>query len=235
MAGDKTVIPRRLVQSETRPEPRQEPFVESIPAHNPPAGASRRRGVHRHDDRVVRLLHLRDRRRARVRRAVLPVARSVREHDGVVRHLRGRLLRAAVGRPDLRPSRRQDRPQESADDHADDDGRRDRVRRPAAELHEGRPARAGAARAAARGAGHRGRRRVGRRGADGGRTCAGRPPHVLRVVRAARQSGRPDPVAGRVPRGDVDGPRRLHRVGLAPAVSGERGAARRSASSSGSA
>ena len=55
----------------------------------------------------------------------------------------------------------------------------------------------------------RGRRRMGRCGADGGRACAAGASHVLRVVRAARQPGRADPVADRVPRGHVDGQGRL--------------------------
>ncbi|VBY48638.1 Uncharacterised protein [Burkholderia pseudomallei] len=142
------------------------------PTVRAPAGARRCRRVRRHDDRVVRLLHLRDRRRARVRRVVLSVGRPVRQHDGFVRHVRGRLFRAAARRRRVRPSRRPDRPQEGADDDARDDGRGDRVHRPVAEPCVDRCARAGAARAAADRAGRRGGRRVGRRGADGGRARA---------------------------------------------------------------
>ena len=57
----------------------------------------------RHDDRVVRLLPLRHGRRARLQQALLPDVRPAGRHDGRVRHLRGRLRRAADRRHRLRP------------------------------------------------------------------------------------------------------------------------------------
>ncbi len=62
-----------------------------------PATPCRRRRVHRHHDRVVRLLHLRHRRCPGVRRAVLPLRQQPVQHHGRVRYLRRWLLRPAAG------------------------------------------------------------------------------------------------------------------------------------------
>ena len=80
------------------------------------AGPIRRvvRQLHRHDDRVVRLLSLRHRRGAGVQPAVLSERRSADRHAVVVRHLRGRLSRPPARRHRLRPLRRPDRPQVDA-------------------------------------------------------------------------------------------------------------------------
>ena len=127
-------------------------------------GGDRRHG--RHDDRVVRLLPLRHRRRAGLPEALLPQRRSADRHARGVRHLLRRLRRPADRRGDLRPLRRPHRPQGDADRHAAVDGHRHLPGRLRAELridrHLGRdhPDRA------AHAAGHRRRRRVGRLGAD---------------------------------------------------------------------
>ena len=149
----------------------------------------RLRGVRRHHDRVVRLLHLRHGRCARVRQGVLF------EHDGSrcrdaarVRHVLGRFRRAAARRHRVRASRRPRRPQDRARDHAGDDGAGHDGHRSVARLCADRRLGAGRPRRAARAAGHRGRRRVGRRGADRERERAEASQHPVCGVRAA---GRP--------------------------------------------
>ena len=78
---------------------------------------------------VLRLLHLRDGRRAGLRQGLLPRVRSCDRHAAVVRHLR-RGLRGAADRRLLHgPHRRQVRPQARPHPHRDDDGRVDVPRR----------------------------------------------------------------------------------------------------------
>ena len=100
--------------------------------------AHRRREPHRHHHRVVRLLPLRLRRRARLQQAVLPRLRPARRHAAVVPHLRRRLRRPAARRAGLRPLRRPDRPQEAAGPQPAADGRGDLRDRAAAHARDRR-------------------------------------------------------------------------------------------------
>src|SRR5574338_588382 len=88
----------------------------------------------RHDDRVVRFLPLRLRRRAGVQQAVLPFVRPAGRDPAGVRNLCGRLHRATLGRDRVRPFRRPHRAQEIADVEPGDDGARDAADRLAAWL-----------------------------------------------------------------------------------------------------
>src|SRR6266498_1627117 len=131
------------------------------------AGASRRRRkYHRHIDRMVRLLPVRDGRRAGLPEAVLPSLESLRRHAGVVRHVLRRLRGPATRCLDLRPLRRPDRAQGDPDHHAAGDGHRDLPDRRDAHLQRHRPVGRCAADRPARLSGHRRRRGVGRLGAD---------------------------------------------------------------------
>ncbi len=103
---------------------------------DPAEGRARLRGRRHH--RVVRLLPLRHRRRPGLRQAVLQRPRRTGRAVRGVRHVRGRVPRAADRRADLRPLRRPDRPQEDADPHAADHGRRHRGDRAAAVVRRDR-------------------------------------------------------------------------------------------------
>ena len=83
------------------------------------------REPHRHDDRVLRLLHLRDRRRHRLSAAVLSGVRSRVGHARLARDLRDRLHGPADRLGALRPLRRPRRPQDDARRRAADDGHLD--------------------------------------------------------------------------------------------------------------
>ena len=99
--------------------------------HGPAPGAG---GIgRRHRARVVRLLHLRHGRRARVRRPVLQRQGGLRRrHAGGLRHLRRRLRRAPARRDPVRQHGRPHRPPRDADRHDAADGHLDRHHRPAA-------------------------------------------------------------------------------------------------------
>ena len=196
--------------------------------------ADRLRRLRRHHDRVLRLLHLRHRRRARVRHGVLPGARRGRRHGRGHRDVRGGVPRPAAGLGALRSSRRPARPQADADRHAGPDGGVHRGGRAAARRGEHRrrgPDHPG--RAAVR-PGPRGRRRVGRRSAARGRVRPGGPARPVHHVPPARprRGLRPD-------QRHVPGHRAVHepggvpRLGLAGAVPAQRRPARRSACTSG--
>ena len=148
----------------------------------------------RHDDRVVRLLPLQHRHRAGVRQALLPALRSAGRHAGGVRHLRGRLCRAADRCGDLRPLGRPPRAQVGADRHADADGHRDVPGRPGADLREHRHLGRGPADGAALHPGRGRRRRMGRLGAAVDGMGAHQPPSRLRrILAAVRRAGRAVP------------------------------------------
>ena len=110
--------------------------------------------------RVLRLLHLRHRRRARVRQGVLPGLRPGHRDAAVVRHLRRRLRRPAGRRVLHGPPRRPLRPQARARADGGDDGRLDVPRRLPADLRRHRDLGAGAAGRAAADAGLLGVRRA---------------------------------------------------------------------------
>src|SRR6476469_10021975 len=97
---------------------------------------------HRHDDRVVRLSHLRDRSLAGAEQAVFPDARSTRREVAGHRHHRRWLLRAASRRHHSQSLRRSARPQVDAHPDARQHGRRHDADRPAADLREYRHCRA---------------------------------------------------------------------------------------------
>ena len=182
----------------------------------------RRRLPDRHHHRVLRLLHLRHRRRAGVPEAVLPRSQPIPRDRARVRHLRRRVRRPPPRRRRLRPLRRPARPQEDARPLTDDHGRLDRADRRPAHLRHGRGARTGAAGAAAARPGHRRRRRMGRRGADGGRTRPAAAPRLLRQLAPGRRPAR-DAAGHRsvLPR-LAAARRRLPHLGLAAAVPGQR-------------
>ena len=87
---------------------------------------------------------------------------------------------------------------------------------------------------AAGAAGHRRRRRVRRRGAARGGVRPGRAARVLRQLRAHRRAGRTAAGQRRVLAGQPAARRGVPRLGLAGLLPGQRGAARRSAPTSGS-
>ena len=173
----------------------------------------------RHDDRVVRLLHLRHRRRADLPEDLLPQRRSADRNARGVRHLLHRLRRPADRRGDLRPLRRPHRPQGDPDRHADADGHRHIPRRlrPGLRIdrHLGRdhPDRA------AHAAGDRRRRRMGRLGADlDGMGARPRQPRTDRRMAAVRRALRPVPVEPGDPGRQRLDRRRFRDLGLARAV-----------------
>ena len=161
-------------------------------AHDRPAGltAGGRRSDRRHGARVVRLLHLRHGRRARVRRPVLR-PRVGLGHADRVRDVRRRLRRAAVRRRAVRPPRRPDRPARDADHHDAGDGSLDRRDRPAADLRLHRHVGADPARRSARPPGPRRRRRVRRRVDAARRARAEGTARLLLLVRPDRRADRP--------------------------------------------
>ena len=140
---------------------------------------------------VLRLLHLRDGRRAGVRQGLLPGVRSCDRHAAVVRHLRRGLCGTADRRLLHGPHRRQVRPQARADPHRDDDGRVDVPRRLPPVLRRDRAVGAGAAGCPAPDAGLLGLGRAGERELAHARACARRPARVLYELHAERHAGRP--------------------------------------------
>ena len=173
----------------------------------------RRGELHRHHDRVVRLLPVRHGSRTGVRRSVLPGRRAADRHAAGVEHVRGGLRRPAARRRRVRALRRPRRPQVDARHVAADHGHRDVPDRLPADAQLDRHPGADPARDAALRAGHRRRRRVGRRGADVGRARPEGPPRLLRLVAADGRSGRPaDLDAGVQARAEPDMPRRRSRA-----------------------
>ncbi len=152
-------------------------------AQQPRAGALRQ--LDRHDDRVLRLLHLRHRGRARLPEAVLPVHRPGVSHARLARHLRRGVLRPANRLGVLRSLRRSHRAQDHPRRRPADDGRVDGGDRAAADVRVDRDRRAAAARAVPLRTGARARWRVGRSGAARHRECAARQARLVRHVPAA--------------------------------------------------
>ena len=188
--------------------------------------ASRRARVRRRrHHRVVRLLPLRHRRRARLRAPVLQRPQRRRRPVRLVRHLRRRVPGPARRRLHLRPLRRPRRAQEDAAAHAGDHGRRHRGDRPAPVVRRDRLVGTRPAGDAARAAGHRRRRRVRRRGAARGGVRPGRAARVPRQLRAHRRAGRPAAGQRRVLAGQPAARRGVPRLGLAGLLPGQRGAA----------
>ena len=171
----------------------------------------------RHGARVVRLLHLRNGRRAGVRRPVLRPGVGLR-HPGGVRDVRRRLRRAAVRRHAVRTSRRSDRPARDADHHHAGDGLVDRRDRPAADLREHRDLGADPARRPARAPGSRRRRRVRRRVDAARRARAEGAARLLLLVRPDRRADRPRARHAVVPARRAAAGFRPEHVGLACAV-----------------
>ena len=196
------------------------------PGH--PGSEARGREHDRDDHRGVRLRPLRDRRRARLRQAVLPERDATRRHAGFIRDVRRRLPRPPCRRRDLRPLRRQGRAQEDADPGARDHGRRDRADRRAAGLQLDRHLGPGPAGRAATHPGRRTRRRVGRRRADGHRVRPQGQARILRLVAADRLRRRPrDLHLAHLDHVDVAERRGVPELGLARAVLRVRAARRR--------
>ena len=152
---------------------------------------------HRHRDRILRFLHLRDGGRTRLSEAVLSRVRSRRGDAGVAGDICDRLLRATDRVGGVRALRRSRRAQDDARRCAADDGPVDRVDRFAADLRVDRRGRAALARAVPVRAGARAGRRVGRRRAAGGRERAARETRVVRHVsrNSARRSASSVPLA----------------------------------------
>ena len=135
-------------------------------------GQDRAREPRRHDDRVLRLLHLRHRGGARVRAHVLPEIRARDADAQRLSDLRPRLPCAARRLVPVRPFRRSHRTQIDARRHHVDHGARDDADRRAALLRERGRVRAAGAGGSALPAGRGARRRMGRGGADRGRERA---------------------------------------------------------------
>ena len=155
-----------------------QPMASFTPARDPG-------GQYRVRARMVRLLPLRHRRRAGVRRSVLSEERSAGRHAAGVPDLRRRLRGAAARRHRVRHHGRPLRPQARAGGDATDDRHRHHRDRPAADLCPDRLLGAGAAGRDARGAGTGRRRRIWRRGDLPGRERAARPSRFLGRLCAA--------------------------------------------------
>ena len=187
--------------------------------HGPAAGAGwigRRHGA-----RVVRLLHLRHGRRARLRRPVLQRQGRHRRGDARrLRHLRRRLRGAPARRDPVRQHGRPHRPPRDADRHDAADGHLDRHHRPAAHLREHRPLGADPADAHARLPGPGRRRRVRRRVDPARRACAQAQARLLRLVQPARRADRPRARHRGVPARQPAAGGPAQRVGLAAPVPG---------------
>ena len=169
--------------------------------------------------RVLRLLHLRDRRVADLPADLLSQGRSEDRDHRVAGDVRRGVCRAAHRRLLPRPHGRHPRPQARAADLHVHHGLLHHRRGPAADVRTGRPAGAGAAGAAAPDPGLRGRRRdLGRQLDDPG-ACAVRTPRLLRELHAAGRAGRPDPGGRGVPAaGALHARARFQCMGLARAV-----------------
>ncbi len=144
----------------------------------------------RHDDRILRFLHLRHGGGAGVRRHVLPEIRAGDPDAQRLSDLRHRLPRPAGRLVPVRPFRRPDRAQVDPRRHHADHGPRDHPDRRLAGLCDRRRARAVAARRPAVPPGRRPRRRMGRRRADRGRKRPRRAARLVRHVPPARAADR---------------------------------------------
>ena len=147
------------------------------------------RQPHRHDDRVVRLLHLRHRRALIFNEVFFPTFDN--RDAGRICFVLRRLHRAALRRRRLRPLRRQDRSQADAGVRAAADGRGDAADRPATWRRLDRHLGTDFARHAALRSGLWRRGRVGWRGADGGRARSRAPawPSGFALPRLANAKG----------------------------------------------
>ncbi|CAA9280672.1 MAG: Uncharacterized MFS-type transporter, partial [uncultured Actinomycetospora sp.] len=182
-----------------------------------PQGRVDRRG--RLDHRVVRLLHLRHRRRAGLPGLVLPG----REPDGGrpahLQCLRGRVPRPPHRRRRVGPLRRPRRAQEGVPRRAVHDGDRHDANRPPPDLRHHRDRGADHPHGAAVRAGSRGRRPVGRCGAARDRVRAQAQARVLRQLRPGRSAAGRDLRSGAVHRPGLAGrARRVRLLGLARPV-----------------
>ena len=171
---------------------------------------------------MVRLRRLRRHVGHRVPRPVLPPDGRDRGPAGLVRHLRGRLLRPAARRDGVRSPRRQVRPAPDPAHHLHLHGRGVDGHRPAAAVLLDRRPRPAPPRAHALRAGLRPRRRGHRRAAD---DHGARAPGPAGLLRRPHGHGLPDLPGGRQPharralrRPDRGG---VHVVGLAGAVPAE--------------
>ena len=174
--------------------------------------------LHRHVDRVVRLLHLRHRRGAGVRDPLLPAVLLRRRHAGRLRHVRGRVHRPAAGRRGDRALRRPHRAQGDARPDPAAHRRGDGAHRPAADVRGDRRRRPAAARAPAPPAGLRRRRGVGRRGPHRHRARVTPAARGLRQLRAVRCADRRADVQPRLPRRGRPARRVVRVLGLAHPV-----------------
>ena len=147
--------------------------------------------LRRHHDRVVRLLPLRHRRGAGLRRPVLPERRSDVGTLAAFATFGVGFAARPIGGDHLRPLRRPRRTQVDARDLAADHGRRHGRDRPAADLRVDRHRRPDRCSSCCASPGHRRRRRVGRRGADGRRARAEGQARPLRQLPADGRAGRP--------------------------------------------
>ena len=142
--------------------------------------------VHRDGHRVLRLLHLRNGRRARPQPGVLPDAQPGQRHPRVLLHLCGGVRRAAARLGDFRPLRRPGGPQVRPGRLAAADGAVHGVRRAAAGLRHMGCLGAAAADRAALSPGHRPGRRVGRGRAARRRARAAQAPWAVCRLPATR-------------------------------------------------
>ena len=113
------------------------------PARQASVQEGRRQRLDRLGARILRLLHLRDGRGARLPADLLPLGEPADGDHRLARHLRRRLRRPPDRRLRPRPLGRHPRPQERADPLHVPDGLLDARRRPPAHLRPGRPPRAG--------------------------------------------------------------------------------------------
>ena len=185
-----TPAPRPRTEPE---EPRHDRPDRTRAGRKAPVEEGRRQRLDRLGARILRLLHLRDRRRADLPADLLPLGEPARRDHRLARHLRRRLRRPPDRRLRARPLGRHPRPQAGADPLHVPDGLLDPRRRVPAHLPAGRPARAGAPRHPAPDPGLCRRRRDLRRLVDDPRARAVRTPRLLRQLHAAGRAGRPDP------------------------------------------
>ena len=177
--------------------------------------AGDRRIRRRHDDRVVRLLHLRKSRHGDLA-AVLPARQRHPRPDRLPLDVCRRLRRPSVRRAVLRAHRRPRRPQARVPRHADDHGRSDRADRLSADLRDDRDRRADRAAGHPRPAGAGARRRVRRGRGLCRRARPGPPPRLLHQLHPDHGDARAVRLAGRHPDGaEPDDPGRLLFLGLA--------------------
>ena len=170
--------------------PRRRHVQQQLPPHRFPATVVGAPGHRRQPDRhlagVVRLLHLRHRRRTGLQQAVLPELRAAGRHPAGLRDVRRGFRRPPARRRGVRPLRRQARPQERPGGDPAADGHGDVRDRPPADLRHDRRLGTGPAGGAALPAGARPRRRVGRRRPDD--AGVRRRPSDAGSTRAGRRS-----------------------------------------------